>query len=54
MTKKIDINMKLANIVFVRKMGTILSFEKADIIAKFVWYGGGYHKVPGLNKLFLP
>ena len=50
-TKNTEINIALANIVFVRYMGTILSFEKADIMAKSVWNGGGYHKVPGLNQV---
>jgi hypothetical protein len=36
MTKKTEINIALANIVFVRYIGIILSLENADIIAKSV------------------
>ena len=53
-TKNTEIKIELANIAFVRNIGTILSLEKADIIAKSVWNGGGYHNVWGLNLLSPP
>ena len=40
MTKKTEIKIAVAKIVFVRKIGTTLPGAKAEIIAKSVWKGG--------------